>query len=337
MSKVTVLIPVYNAGPYLKEALQSILDQSFTDYKLLIINDGSTDNSEEIINGFNDDRIWYIKHNTNTGLINTLNEGLTLAPSEYIIRMDADDISLPGRFEKQVLFMDANPDIAISGTWFDEMGTNKIVAHPVTNEECKVNLLQNTVLGHPTAILRRAAIIKSNLKFDKNALYAEDYKFWADAALSGLKIANIPEILLHYRAHESQISASNWEKQLQSVEGIKLWYAQYFFSDLLKTRVKLYADFLNRSINSFVDFIEVRELIKQLKIENRLKNYFDAVLFEKFLENLLMTASARIYVLCVDCNADVLRKSLFDQQFYKSTTLFQKAKFVFRCLQKTVS
>ncbi|MDF2431619.1 MAG: hypothetical protein JWP44_1250 [Mucilaginibacter sp.] len=334
---VTVLMPVYNAEPYLKEAIQSIIDQTFTDYKFVIINDGSSDNSEDVIKGFKDERISYIKHETNTGLINTLNEGLDLAQSKYIIRMDADDISIPERFEKQVSFMESNPEIDICGAWLSVINTNQIITHPVTNEECKVQLLQNTVLGHPAAILRRELIVKNNLKFDKNALYAEDYKFWADASINGLKLANIPEILLHYRAHKAQVSTSNWESQLQSAENIKLWYAKYFFSDLLENKLKLYSDFINRSINSFTDFIEVRKLVKQLKGENHLRNYFDPQIFENFLDNLVRIASTRIYVLCIDCNTGILLKSIFDRDFYVSTSMFQKAKFIFRSLQNTLS
>jgi glycosyltransferase involved in cell wall biosynthesis len=329
-------MPVYNAGPYLKEAIQSIIDQTFSDYTLLLINNGSTDNSEEIIKGFEDERIHYVKHETNTGLIATLNEGLMLAKSKYIVRMDADDISLPGRFEKQVAFMEAKPDIDISGAWLSVINTNQIISHPPTNEECKVQLLQNTVLGHPAAILRRESIIKNNLKFDKQALYAEDYKFWADASISGLKLANIPEVLVKYRVHDAQVSTTKTAQQLETVQGIKLWYAQHFFGDLVKNKLKVYANFLNCSINSFAEFIEVRTLIKQLKIENQLKKYFDPLLFENFLDNLLKIASFRIYVLCIDCSVKILWQSLFDKHFYRSTSVFQKAKFTFRSIQKTV-
>jgi glycosyltransferase involved in cell wall biosynthesis len=318
----------------LKQAIQSILDQTYTNFTLMIINDGSTDKSEDIIRDFKDRRIKYIKHEANSGLICTLNEGLDLAESKYIIRMDADDISLPERFEKQVSFMEANPDIGISGTWLSIIDSDHFITHPASNEECKVMLLQNTVLGHPSAILRREPIIKNNLRFDKHALYAEDYKFWADASINGLKLANIPEVLVHYRTHEGQVSAKKASEQLQTVKEVKLWYVQHFFSDLLKTKLQVYTDLLDRTINSFVSFLEARALIKQLKINNSAGRHFDALIFDAFFDNLLKIASFRIYVLCADCNRKVLWSSIFDRHFYASTTAAQKVKFIFRSVLK---
>ncbi|MDB5132558.1 MAG: epsE 1 [Mucilaginibacter sp.] len=334
--KVTVLLPFYNAGPYLKEAVQSIINQTFTDYTLLLINDGSTDKSEDIIKELNDARIWYIKHDTNVGLITTLNQALSLAQSKYIVRMDADDISAPERLEKQVLFMESNPDIDISGTWFSEINTTKVISHPVTNEECKVKLLKNTTLGHPTVILRRESIIQKNLSYDERALYAEDYKFWADATVSGLKIANIPQVLLHYRIHPEQISTAKAMQQSKTIQNINLWYGQQFFNDLLKNKLNLYAQLLNSSINNFKSFIEVKQLVNQLKTENRSKSYFDIAIFENFMDNLLRTASMRIYILCLDCNLKILWRSFFDKHFYESTSMFQKAKFIFKSIYKTL-
>ena len=115
--KVTVLMPVYNAEKYLIEAIRSILTQSFMDYELLIINDGSTDDSLKIIKSFSDKRIRLVQNERNIGQANSLNKGIKLARGEYIVRMDADDISLSERIKKQVKFMDANPEIGISGTW----------------------------------------------------------------------------------------------------------------------------------------------------------------------------------------------------------------------------
>ncbi len=123
--KVTVLMPVYNAEKYLKTAIESILKQTFSDFELLIINDGSTDGSEEIIRSFNDKRIRLFNNEQNLGIIKTLNKGLNLAKGEYIIRMDADDISLPDRLELQVKYMEENPGIGISGTQARIFGDTK--------------------------------------------------------------------------------------------------------------------------------------------------------------------------------------------------------------------
>ncbi len=332
MPAVTILMPVYNAERYIEEAIQSVLEQSFTDYTLLIINDGSDDLSENIIKGFRDTRIRYIQHGTNLGLTSTLNEGLDLAEGKYLIRMDADDISLPGRFKAQVAFMDANPHISISGTWFLQLGSKEPTRTPVSPAECEIKLLENSVLGHPTVIMRLDSIRQHHLKFDAEALHAEDYKFWADAALCGLKIANIPKVLLHYRIHDGQVSASKNTRQLESAGQVRLGYARAVFGDALKNKSELYAELVNRCLGSFPAFKEARILAGELKAKNRAGNYFDAVLFDAYMDVLLSAASTRIYILCVDCNLKTLAGSVFDRCFYAETSTYQKAKFIFKSL-----
>ena len=118
-AQVTVLMPVYNAEQYLREAIGSILHQTFTDFEFIIINDGSTDRSEEIIKSYTDTRIRYYKNESNLKLIATLNKGFDLAGGKYIARMDADDISLPNRLQLQFELMEKNPEVGLCGTWFE--------------------------------------------------------------------------------------------------------------------------------------------------------------------------------------------------------------------------
>src|SRR2546423_6687976 len=115
--RVSVLMPVYDVAKYLREAIDSILGQTFTDFEFIIIDDASTDRSAEIINSYNDPRIRFIQNEKNVGLIATLNRGLDLAYGEYLARMDQDDVSLPERLAKQVAFMETASDVAASGTW----------------------------------------------------------------------------------------------------------------------------------------------------------------------------------------------------------------------------
>ena len=125
MPRVSVILPAYNAEAYLKEAIDSILNQTFPDFQLIVINDCSTDGTEEIIRQYADPRLVPVKNEKNLGIAATLNRGLSLAQGDYIARMDADDISLPHRLERQVAYLDAHPDIAVLGTnveTFDENG-----------------------------------------------------------------------------------------------------------------------------------------------------------------------------------------------------------------------
>lgn len=330
-------MPVYNAEQYLEEALESILNQTFTAYRFLIIDDGSVDGSEGIIKKIKDERVQYIKHASNQGLIATLNEGVELATGEYLIRMDADDVAHPVRFEKQIAFMDANLGIAISGTGFSVIGSDYTIKHPENAEECRIKLLQNTVLAHPSVIIRREAIIKNKLRFDDKALHAEDYKLWTDAAIADLKIANLPDILMKYRIHNGQISTLARKQQRQTAQQIKLAYAAYFFGRLLVGKSTLYLNLVDLCIKRFADLKSARRLVQQLKVENQEKKYFDKKVFNSFLDGLLIAAASNIYLNYADCNLSVLLQSVFDKHFYKVTNLAQKAKFMVRSFQKIFS
>ena len=125
--KLSVIMPVYNTKEeFLREAVESILNQTYTDYELIIIDDGSTNNVEEVINSYKDKRIVYIRQE-NTGIVGALNNGWNHAKGEYIARMDSDDVSYPDRFEKQAMFLDNNPDISLVGGQVKIMGTNKLI------------------------------------------------------------------------------------------------------------------------------------------------------------------------------------------------------------------
>jgi len=215
MPKISVLMPVYNGEKYLKEAIRSILAQTFSDFEFLIINDGSTDNSVKIIESFDDPRIRLIHNPENIGLAETCNRGLELASGEYIARMDCDDISLPERFFRQIAFMEANPEISISGTWAKIVGENEghILKRPCEPSEAEASLLFNTCFIHPTVIMRRKAIIGSGIRYKKEFDPGDDYVFWTEMSETA-KFANLPEVLLFYRMHPKNIS------KLKSVEQI---------------------------------------------------------------------------------------------------------------------
>ena len=207
--KVTVLMPVYNGEKYLKEAIESILNQDFTDFEFLIINDGSTDGSKEIIASYSDERICIVENEKNIGLVNTLNKGLVLANGEYIARMDCDDISVKTRLSKQVKLMDKNKDIGASGSFYRLLRNNKnaIVDFPITNEEIKCFMVFNCPIAHPSAIIRSSLIKQHNLLYSSDYTHAEDYYFWSQIAeYSQLK--NTSEVLLNYRVHENQITGN---------------------------------------------------------------------------------------------------------------------------------
>jgi glycosyltransferase involved in cell wall biosynthesis len=209
--RVTVLMPVYNGERYLKEAVKSILAQSYTDFELLIINDGSTDRSAEIIKSFSDKRIQLIINERNIGQAETYNKGIKIANGNYIALMHADDISLPDRLQKQVAFMDANPELGISGTWVKLLTNNKKNRYwqlPIDPDMAMCPLLFHVSMVHPTIIMRRNLIISNNLYYNPSCETAEDYDLFLRASRV-FPITNLGEILLHYRMHPDQVSSKN--------------------------------------------------------------------------------------------------------------------------------
>jgi glycosyltransferase involved in cell wall biosynthesis len=210
---ISVVLPVYNAALYLDEAIQSILNQTFTDFELLIFNDASTDDSDKIIRSYSDSRIIYEKMDSHSGLVLLLNKGLEQAKGKYIARMDADDICMPTRFEEQVAFMESNPIVGICGTWFENFGKlSGIVKQPILEEEVQLSFFSGTPLGHPTVMMRRSMLEQFHLRYNNDFLYNEDYELF-ERASAHFAIINIPKVLLQYRKHSTQITSLKWQHQ----------------------------------------------------------------------------------------------------------------------------
>lgn len=218
--KISVIMPVYNGEKYLKEAIDSILKQTFSDFELLLINDGSTDSTEAIIKSYDDVRIVYIKNEKNLGLIKTLNKGLDIAKGEFIARMDQDDISHPERFEKQLIIFEKNPEIGVCATLFTPFNNteeHKTIEHPELHKSIKINLLALCIIGHPTVMLRKNAI--DNFRYDERFQAAEDYELWTRLVTS-TQFYNIQESLLQYRIHSSNMSVLENSTQVNNAKKI---------------------------------------------------------------------------------------------------------------------
>jgi len=215
MPKVTVLMPVYNAGRFLREAIDSILAQTFTDFEFLIIDDGSTDGSQSIIRSYDDSRIKFVQNENNLGVAATLNRGLDLAWGEHIARMDADDISLPRRLEKQIRFMEDKPEVGVSGTWIRLFGDQPRVVDrcPVGASVVKAYLLFDNPMSHPSVIMRHEVMKKFNLHYDPAFSRTEDYDLWSRAS-QYFSMDNLPEPLVKFRFHNQSITSTT-EKEMK--------------------------------------------------------------------------------------------------------------------------
>jgi glycosyltransferase involved in cell wall biosynthesis len=219
---VTVVLPCYNAALYVEEAVRSIMCQTYSNLEILLIDDCSTDNTSAILLRLaqEDKRITIIRNEQNLKLVKTLNKGIDEAKGKFIARMDADDISLPERIEKQVEFMLLHPEVDLCGTNYsiiDGKG-NKIeasVTMPLTSKEIATALLFTCPIGHPTVLFKKDTI--QNLgKYDEKMINIEDYELWLRVAANGL-IVNLPEPLLKYRWHGDNISIVGRDVKRSSV------------------------------------------------------------------------------------------------------------------------
>lgn len=199
---ITVLLPVYNGAADVVQAVNAILAQTYSDFELLIINDGSKDNSAEILNALSDPRIRLI-HQDNMGLAATLNKGLQLAKGKYVARQDQDDLSHPQRLEKQLAYMEAHPECIMLGTaaeiWVADTPTERVHQHPVDHGTLSFDLLFNNPFVHSSIMLRKEAVIAAGgYSTDRERQPPEDYELWSRLARIG-QVANLPERLLVYR------------------------------------------------------------------------------------------------------------------------------------------
>ena len=218
--KITVLMPVYNGEPYLKEAIESILNQTFQDFEFLIINDGSTDKSLEVIRSFNDARIKIIENPQNLGLIATLNIGIKNSTGEYIARMDQDDIALPQRLEKQYKFMEEHPEIGVSGSSMQIIDEERIMKAFTEHKQLKFISLFDSPLCHPSVIIRKSVLEEHNIFYDEKFKHCEDYELWA-RLLWITELANLPEVLMLYRKHANSITSVYNENQFQNANIVR--------------------------------------------------------------------------------------------------------------------
>lgn len=221
--RVTVLMPVYNAAAYLKDAVASVLQQSYADFELLIIDDGSTDNGPAILETFADPRIRLIRNRNNQGLIATLNEGLEQATGQdYLARMDADDLCLPDRLERQVRFMDENPSVDLCGSWLESFGTAdpQLWSPPVDDADIKCSLLFESVIYHPTVLFRKTLLDGSAVRYAADYPHAEDYELWT-RLMEQCRFANIDQVLLRYRLHAASVGAREASTQQHSADRVR--------------------------------------------------------------------------------------------------------------------
>lgn len=298
---ISVILPVYNGSKFLSNAIDSILNQTFVDFEFIIINDGSTDNSLKIIESYQkkDKRIKIVSRG-NKGLIETLNEGFSLAKGKYIARQDDDDVSHLTRFEKQVNFLENNIEYALCGTLYNVVDeeNNFIRKHylPSTNENIQKHLF-DSCFGHGSVMIRREMILDMKW-YRKEALHVEDYDFFIRIAQKH-KVYNIPEFLYEWCFRNNSVSYSNFEIQRNK---------KYLVGESLKSgipieEIKLNKDTASQSKARYFDALGAVSLLQGNKLD-ALRFYSKSLKIDftlkRFMKLLLSLLSRKLWIVVLE-------------------------------------
>ena len=207
--RVSILMPVYKTAPYLCEAMDSMLSQTFTDFELIVLNDCSPDNAEEILDSYTDPRIVRYKGEKNAGLSNVLNVGIEMARGKYIARMDSDDLSMPERLQIQVNYLEAHPDIDLVSVGMQLFGAKEeIWVREQDPEKIKIIALFHSPILHASSMWRKDSFEKYDLRFRQEMVPSEDYDLWTRAFVKGLRFVNLRQVLYKYRIHPEQATTN---------------------------------------------------------------------------------------------------------------------------------
>ena len=277
---------VYNGGDYLTDAIDSILQQTYKNFEFIIINDASTDYSLQTIQSYDDDRINIINNDKNIFLAASLNKGIRVAKGKYIVRMDADDISMPERLEKQVNYMEKNPNIGISGTCSEIIGYGSGFSnYSQENNKIKYNLLYECHLLHPTIIMRSDLIKEHQLYYDESYRKNQDYELFV-RAISLTDYGNLPDYLIKYRQTEENVKREAYNQN----ENILNIQKQLFIKLGLKineNEISLYKSINLQLYNQSPDFVyQTYSLLKKMDESNKKTLLFEIKPFQHHLSKL---------------------------------------------------
>lgn len=233
--EISVLMCVYNSSLHVKEAMESILSQTFKNFEFIVVNDGSTDGSEAIILSYSDPRIKYIRNPENLGLIASLNKGIEASSGKYIARMDADDISLPERLQEQYAYMESHPLLGVCGSDYDQFDASTSTHYKALtrHEEILAYMLFNCSVVHPSLIIRTDLLKQQPVKFDISYKHAEDYELWSRLIFKA-QFSSVSKTLFRYRVHPGQVTQKHATVQVSTANRVRrniLSHAGFTFTE----------------------------------------------------------------------------------------------------------
>ncbi|MDT0643048.1 glycosyltransferase [Zunongwangia sp. F363] len=272
---ISIILPVYNRERYVADAIESILKQTYENFELIIIDDGSTDDSIEFIEKYDDSRIKLFQLPFNQGLSTARNRGIENSKGKYIAFMDSDDISHPQRLVKQIEILETNEEIWVCGSWLKLMNSGVIIKHRKDHKELLCQMLINCPLSIG-AVSMRAEIFEKE-KFNEKLRFGEDYEFWS-RVIWKTRLYNLQESLLFYRIHENQNSIENIHSQklldiqIRLKMFKKLAYDQKRFPDNLIKKHFLFDEYI--SVKEFAQFLRWLEHIDE---QNRIEQIYPSL------------------------------------------------------------
>jgi glycosyltransferase involved in cell wall biosynthesis len=272
--RVSVLMAVHNGEKYLHQAMESILNQTHTDFEFIILDDGSSDSTGSILDEYvaRDRRIVLVSNETNIGLTRSLNRGLELAQGEYIARMDADDISLPGRLVAQISFLDNHPEVAVLGTaayLIDASGVQgELIQFPESHDHLRWLMCFDNHIIHPSAMFRRALAIRLR-GYDESVPTSQDFNLWYRMSRLA-KLSNLQKVYLYLRKHAESVSSTQYLlQQHTSMQNCALSISEYLDKEIDIDKIKSYRDYFWNGRE-----IEPRKLEENAKMLYKLARVF---------------------------------------------------------------
>ncbi len=294
-----MLMPTYNCERYIDSAINSILSQSFEDFEFLIIDDASEDETPFKILQYHDSRIRFIQKKENTGLVQSLNIGITMAKGKYIARMDGDDIALHERLEMQYRLLKDNKGIGVCGTWADCIDENgemlKTLRHPIKHEDIKAGLLSYCTVVHPSVLIRKSIFSNRNHLYDARYSHVEDYELWVRLMKDNIIFENIPRVLLKYRFHSQQVSRLYYEFQKPSTNEVGLIHLYNLSGVLSNEERDIHTKFISNNVNgSRNELKRLRSWLLYLDKKNRGIGYFSVESLNHFIKSHLEANIVRL-------------------------------------------
>lgn len=238
--RISVVMPAYNSEKYIGEAIESILNQTFTDFELLVLNDSPNNKElEKIVKDYakKDKRVKYMKNPKNLGVTESRNKLLKACTGEFIACMDSDDISMPTRFQKQIEYMEKHPECGVLGTGYKLFGTEEYTKK-FPEKITILRLLQGCTIANPSVLMRKSVLDKNNITYDNNYNWCEDYEFWSRVVFF-TEIHNLDDILLKYRWHGENISVEHAKKQKELADQVKQNILNRLTDDIQQQRLLL--------------------------------------------------------------------------------------------------